>query len=196
VRKQRIGIFGGTFDPPHIGHLVIAERARVQLQLVRVIFVPAYRPPHKTRRSSTTPLDRLALTRLAVHGNPSFVVSDIEIKRQGVSYTIDTVKEFLRRLQHAELFLILGSDNLAELTTWKSYNELLQLVQFVVYPRPGASLKRPPQLRGARIHVLQGMQLDISSSTLRNLVQQRSSIRYLVPLKVEKYIADHKLYRH
>jgi nicotinate-nucleotide adenylyltransferase len=195
LTKQRIGIFGGTFDPPHVGHLIIAESARVQLKLDRVLFVPAYLPPHKRRRASAAPFDRLKMVRLAVRGNAGFVASGMELKRKGISYTIDTVEEVRRRNRGAELFLILGSDNLAEFHTWKSHRELLARTRLIVYSRGKDRMQRPSQLRKARIHFLRGMLLDISSSVIRQLVKTKSSIRYLVPDEVERYILSRKLYR-
>lgn len=195
LTPRRIGIFGGTFDPPHIGHLIIAERARVQLQLDRVFFVPAYLPPHKRGRASATPSDRLKMVQLAVRGNAGFAVSDVELKRKGISYTIDTVKEMRRNYPGAEIYLILGSDNLLDFHTWKSYRELLGLTRLIVYPRGQRRMQRPSQLRKARIHFLRGMLFDISSSAIRQLVRTKSSIRYLVSAEVERYIVSRKLYR-
>jgi nicotinate-nucleotide adenylyltransferase len=192
---QRIGIFGGTFDPPHIGHLIIAEHARVQFKLDRVVFIPAYRPPHKAGRASTAPQHRLNMVRQAIRGNPWFKVSDIELKRKGVSYTIDTVRAVHRRYPDASIFLILGSDNLSEFHTWKSYDELLALTRLLVYPRGHGRLRRPSRLRRARISFVRGMLLDISSSAIRQLIRSRHSIRYLVPADVERYIISRKLYR-
>lgn len=195
MTPRRIGIFGGTFDPPHIGHLIIAERARVQLQLDRVFFVPAYFRPHKRRRASATPFDRLKMVHLAVRGNAGFAVSDVELKRRGISYTIDTVQDMRRNYPGAEIFLILGSDNLIEFHTWKSYRKLLELTKLIVYPRGEHRMQRPSQLRKARMYLLRGMLFDISSSAIRQLVRTKSSIRYLVPAEVERYIVSRKLYR-
>lgn len=195
MTSQRIGIFGGTFDPPHIGHLIIAEQARTQLKLDRVLFIPAYRPPHKRGRASAAPLHRLKMVRLAVRGNNRFAVSDMELRRKGISYTIDTVQEIRRRNPEAKIFLILGSDNLVEFHTWKSYRELVALTNLVIYPRGQYRGQRPSRLRKARIHFLRGMLLDISSSALRQLVRTKNSIRYLVPAEVERYIVSRKLYR-
>jgi nicotinate-nucleotide adenylyltransferase len=192
---QRIGIFGGTFDPPHIGHLIIAEQARVQFKLDRVLFIPAYRPPHKRGRASTAPQHRLNMVRRAVRGSPWFRVSDIELKRKGVSYTIDTVRAVQRRYPGASIFLILGSDNLSEFHTWQSYRELLALTRLVVYVRGQHRVRRPSRLRRARISFVRGMLLDISSSAIRRLIRTKNSIRYLVPTEVEQYIISRKLYR-
>ncbi len=192
---QRIGIFGGTFDPPHIGHLIIAEHARVQFKLDRVVFIPAYRPPHKAGRASTAPQHRLNMVRRAIRGNPWFKVSDIELKRKGVSYTIDTIRAVHRRFPDASMFLILGSDNLSEFHTWKSYDELLALTRLLVYARGHGRLLRPSRLRRARISFVRGLLLDISSSAIRQLIRSRHSIRYLVPADVERYIISRKLYR-
>lgn len=195
MTPRRIGIFGGTFDPPHIGHLIIADQARAQLKLDRVLFVPAFIPPHKRRRASAKPADRLKMAKLAVRGNTAFAVSDLELRREGVSYTIDTVREIRQRFPSAAIFLIVGEDNWGEFPTWKSYQEILRLAKVVVYPRRHRRLKRLPQLPTARVHFLPGVLVEISSSEIRQLVRQKGSIRYLVPAEVERYIVTRKLYR-
>ena len=195
MKKKRIGIFGGTFDPPHVGHLVIAERARTQLRLDRVLFIPAFVPPHKRKNSFAKPPQRLQMMRLAARGNPAFQVSDIEVQRKGVSYTVDTVKEIRRRYPDAELFLIIGADNYAEFKSWKSYREILQLARLVIYARSQKRNERPSQHLKSKVRSLQGELLDISSSEIRTAVRQKQSIRYLVPALVERYIASKKLYR-
>ncbi|MCI0706471.1 MAG: nicotinate-nucleotide adenylyltransferase [Ignavibacteriae bacterium] len=191
-KVARIGLFGGTFDPPHIGHLIIAQQALAQLKLDRVIFVPASTPPHKRKKAFTKPVDRLKMVRLAVRGAGQFRVTDIEIRRKGVSYTVDTVKEIHRRNKKTELFLIIGSDNFAEFQSWKSYDEILKLAKLAVYARFDKEGKH--DLRKRQVHWLQGILLDISSSEIRNAVRRNQSVRHLLPAAVERYIESHKLY--
>ena len=141
-RMKRIGIFGGSFDPPHLGHLVIAALAVRTLKLDVVYLVPAYQPPHKAGRHASTARDRLAMTKLSVRGNSNLRVSDIEIKRRGVSYTIDTVRAFHRRFPSAELFLIIGSDSLRQFQSWKEPEGILALATLAVYRRPQGGHQR------------------------------------------------------
>jgi nicotinate (nicotinamide) nucleotide adenylyltransferase len=123
-KTERVGIFGGTFNPPHMGHLMIAERAREAAELKKIIFIPAFQPPHKIGREIISPKHRLEMTKLAVKGNRSFEVSDIEIRQAGISYTVQTLRALRTMLPVAELFLILGSDSLAEYHSWKEPGEM------------------------------------------------------------------------
>lgn len=193
-RHTRVALFGGSFDPPHIGHLIIAELARGQLLLDEVIFVPAFVPPHKMKDHASTALDRLRMTRLAVRGNPSFRVSDIEIRRKGVSYTVDTVTTFKRRHRSAKLYLIIGGDSLAQFWSWKAPDEILAEASLAVYARPGSKIKRGGH-PNARIHRVRGPLLQISSTEIRKRIAARKSVRYLVTEPVRFYITRHRLYR-
>jgi len=192
---KRIGIFGGSFDPPHIGHLIIAELAREQLLLDEVVFVPAFVPPHKMGRYASTALDRLRMTKLAARGNTSFHVSDTEIRRKGVSYTVDTVNAFKRRHRTAKLFLIVGGDSLSQFWSWKSPGDILSNASLAVYGRPGYENRKAGH-PAARIHHLQGPLLQISSTEIRRRIAGGKSIRYLVTEPIRSYIAKRKLYRH
>ena len=194
-RKQRIGIFGGSFDPPHIGHLAIAEQAREQMRLDAVYFVPAYIPPHKRKRSFARSDHRLTMTRLALRGNKFFKVSNVEIKRAGVSYTVDTVQQFRRRFPQAELFLLIGSDNLADFQKWKSYKSILTAATLLVYPRSGTASSKEASFSSRKVFFVKGEFLDISSSSIRIAASAKHSIRYLVPDAVRSYIIKKKLYR-
>jgi nicotinate-nucleotide adenylyltransferase len=188
----RIGIFGGTFDPPHRGHIAIAEQAKIQLGLDCVYFIPAYIPPHKRQHSSTTAQHRLIMMRLAVKGKKEFKVSTIELKRRGISYTVDTLKTFNRRFPKAELVLILGADNLIQFNSWKSPKTILQLASLAVYKRHGCSLS----LKEKTIDfiLLKGRMLRISSTEIRNKIEMGYSIRALVPHSIVLYIKQHSLY--
>lgn len=192
-KRGRIGIFGGTFDPPHIGHLIIAEAARDQLGLERVLFMPAARAPHK-RGARTAPANhRLAMVRAAVRGVPRFHASDFEIRKGGVSFTVDTVR-FLRSIfPSKEIWLLLGSDNLQDFSTWKSPKDLLSMCRIAVYERPGFPLHRRLVSRTGAV-VLEGGLLDLSATLVRRLHQRGRSISFIVPPAVEKYMVRRRLY--
>jgi len=190
--NMRIGILGGTFNPIHIGHLILAEESMEKLGLDKVVFVPSYIPPHKRREGIASADDRYVMVVLAVRQNPKFEVSRAEIDRAGKSYSVDTLKEFKKRYgKNAGLFFITGSDSLPELDSWKAIDEILKLSQFVVATRPGYALEKLPQ--GARIVSI--TPVDISSSQIRKRVRGNRSIRYLVPEEVRKYIVDKRLYK-
>lgn len=191
---RRVGLFGGSFDPPHLGHLALAEWAREALALDRVVFMPAGSPPHKTRRTLSPVRHRLAMIRLAVRGNPAFVVSALEARRSGPSYTVDTLR--LLKLAHpgARLYLLMGADSLAEFETWHEPAAIRTLATLVVATRPAA----PPgqAARGARgVRWLDNPPLGVSSSGIRARARRGLSLRYLVPEAVAGYVARHRLYR-
>jgi nicotinate-nucleotide adenylyltransferase len=205
---MNIGILGGTFDPVHIGHLVVAEEARVKLGLSEVLFVPAGKPWLKLDRDITPSVHRVEMVRRAIADNPYLKLSTLEVDRPGPSYTVDTLTALQKRLgKEARLFFILGRDMLAELPQWKEPKILAELCQLVVAPRlvlseaQGSSPIALKRLEKAMPDLLDKvMQLDmpvigISSSAIRQRVAQGLSIRYLVPPGVEKYIAEQKLYR-
>jgi nicotinate-nucleotide adenylyltransferase len=194
----RLGVFGGTFDPIHLGHLRAAENALESLELDRVAFIPAGTPPHRGDPSSSA-LDRFAMTALATAGHPCFAVSDVELRRDGPSYTVDTVAGLRRESPEADVFVIVGSDTFPEMATWKEHERLMALCTVAVVARPGearAAAEGPavggPAPRVARV---EGPGLDISASAIRGRVRQRKSIRYLVPDAVADYIAKRALYR-
>jgi nicotinate-nucleotide adenylyltransferase len=205
-RRLRLGVFGGTFDPPHVGHLMIAERARDQLRLDRVMFIPSGNPPHKRRRQLSPAPDRVAMTRLAVRGNPAFRVSTLEVARPGSSYTVDTLRTLRARNPGARLYLLIGEDSLNELHTWHEPESVHALATLVVAPRPGGAAPRPHRRdrqssagaairRGTRTVWLDGPRLELSSSGIRARVRAGRSIRHLVPEPVERYLAARELYR-
>lgn len=187
---KRIGILGGTFNPIHIGHLAIAQMAKEKAGLDKVIFVPAFIPPHKTVANLAAAKDRLVMVRLAIADNPSFEVSDYEIRKGGKSFSIETVRHFREVFRKkAKLYFIIGGDSLTMLPTWKQIDELLQLVTFIAVNRPGYQSSR-----GAMRHIAVESELNISSSDLRKRVIQGKTIKYLVPDKVIRYIGQHKIY--
>jgi len=190
---KRIGIFGGSFDPPHIGHLVIAELARRTLRLDFVYFVPAYKPPHKAGRHASTARDRLVMTTLSTKGSPGLRVSDAEIKRRGVSYTVDTVRAFRRRFPKAELFLIIGGDSMEQFHSWKQPDEIAGIAELAVYRRGNAGISGARQRRW-KIHRIKGPRMEIASSEIRQLLADGKSVDEMVRKNVLKYIKRRKLY--
>ncbi|MBM3247959.1 MAG: nicotinate-nucleotide adenylyltransferase [Candidatus Omnitrophica bacterium] len=190
---KRIGIFGGTFDPIHNGHIMIAEEVFKELNLDKIIFVPANIPPHKLHIKIANAQDRYNMTKLAVDYNDNFEVSDIELKRQGPSYSIDTINELKENIkQDAEFYFIIGSDSIPELRYWKDFNKLLKIVKFVVVNRPRHGFKGVPP--GALRIQLRGM--DISSSKIRNRIKEAESVDSLVPEEVKQYITKQGLYKN
>lgn len=195
----KIGIMGGTFDPIHYGHLIAAEEARQGFSLEKVIFVPAKIPPHKIGISMSDPEDRYLMVVLATLDNPFFEVSRVEIDREGVSYSIDTVREIRKNLKsESELFFITGIDIVSDLRSWKEPEELLNLCRFIAVSRAGYSTdllkkKLPPEFL-ARIDVLEIPSPPISSTEIRKRVREGKSVRYLVPPLVEAYIKERGLY--
>jgi len=202
ARTRRIGILGGTFDPPHVGHLWLAALAAESMSLERVLFMPASQPPHKRQRGMTGAADRLLMTRVAIEGDPAFELTAIEMERPGPSYTIDSVDE-LERLcgPDAQLFLIMAADSFAEIGTWREPHRLLERIEWVVGPRPGSPMPASAELaerfgpHAERIHLLSGPSLDVSSSEIRRRVAAGETIRYLVPRRVDELIAARGLYR-
>jgi nicotinate-nucleotide adenylyltransferase len=194
-----IGVLGGTFDPIHIGHLVVAEEARLKLGFREVLFVPAGQPWLKLDRNVTSVVHRVEMVRRAIADNPHFKLCTLEVKRPGPSYTVDTLTMLRKQLgSEASLFFIIGRDTLAELPLWKEPEKLIQLCRLVVAPRLGS--KDLKHLETAIPGLLeQVMQLDmpvigISSSGIRRRIAQGLTIRYLVPAEVEKYITEQKVY--
>ena len=199
---RRTALFGGTFNPVHAGHLVVAQDACEQFELDEVIFLPCARPPHKDALPLAEGRHRLAMIEGALEGDPRFSVSGMELERGGASYTVDTLDAMRRRRPDDRLFFIIGSDSLLELHTWRAPERLLELADFITVSRPGfrapseASLGLPPEAaRSLLQRVCRAHALDISSSDIRRRVAEGLSIRYLVPSFVEMYIAEHGLYR-
>jgi nicotinate-nucleotide adenylyltransferase len=197
----RIGVFGGTFNPPHLGHLICAQEAYLQLDLDRVIFIPTATPPHKSIDNDPGPGHRLELCRLAVGGDEErLAVSDLEVRRAGMSYTVDTLVELSSRSPDNELFLILGGDIAAGLPRWHEPERVLRLATPALAGRRGT----PPAAVQAALDSLAGGEraicfdmptVAISSTLIRERASEGQSIRYLVPDRVAGYIAEHNLYR-
>ncbi|MBD3399302.1 MAG: nicotinate (nicotinamide) nucleotide adenylyltransferase [Candidatus Coatesbacteria bacterium] len=184
-------IFGGTFDPIHYGHLLLAETARDQLELGRIIFVPAARGPHRDRSPRASAADRLAMLELALADNPAFALTELELRRGGLSYTIETVE----RLGLEQPWLLVGADNLVELEDWHRIGELVRLVRFAYVPRPGVTIDEGVLPPGTRTRALEMPPFGVSSTLLRKHVVAGRSLRYLTPDPVIGYIAESRLYR-
>ncbi|HQQ06656.1 MAG TPA: nicotinate-nucleotide adenylyltransferase [Candidatus Omnitrophota bacterium] len=188
---MRTGILGGTFNPVHIGHLILAEEIREKLRLDRVVFVPTYIPPHKASKNIAPAADRYAMIKAAIRANPCFDVSDVEIRRKGASYTIDTLRELKERYPRDEMYFITGSDLLNYLDKWKDLKHVIALVKFVVATRPGYPLEDIPSY----IKTVAIRAVDVSAYEIRQCVKKGLSFRYLVPDPVFAYINKRKLYR-
>lgn len=199
--RKRVGILGGTFDPIHVGHLMMAEAVRGEYRLDEILFIPAASPPHKEGQRITPAAHRYLMTVLATLSNPRFRVSDIEMKRPGPSYTIDTVYELRYQFPQTAFYFIIGTDVIAEIATWDRVEELLTLCPFIAASRPGEEpdlvrLRRELGALGeARIHPVTTPELEISSTDIRQRVRRGASIRYIVPDAVEQYIYKEGLYR-
>ncbi|NLY78029.1 MAG: nicotinate-nucleotide adenylyltransferase [Tissierellia bacterium] len=202
MSKNRIGIIGGTFDPIHNGHLLIAENSRKTFNLDKVIFMPAGIPPHKRDKDISSNLHRYNMTLLAINSNQYFLISDLELKKEGISFTIDTIKYLKSIYEDTDIYFILGSDSLFQIDKWKDYEELLTLCHFVVAKRPSYNnqelenkVDKLNSLYNSSIHIVEGPVLEVSSSDIRERVRRGDSISYLVPRSVEEYIYKHGLYR-
>lgn len=188
---MRIGILGGTFDPVHKGHIYLAKKACAKLRLDKIIFIPTYLSPHKKGIKVTSAKHRYNMLRLAIAGNKKFKISDMEIKRRGRSYSVETLRRLRKRYGHeARIFFITGSDSLNELDRWKDLVEILKLCRFVVVERPGfKAMKLPLGCMFLKIGAK-----DISATEVRPIVKQGGSLAQLVPGSVINYIRRNKLY--
>lgn len=193
---MKTGLFGGTFDPIHIGHLIIAETVRSDFVLDRVLFIPAQIPPNKVNRILSAAQIRLKMVELAIDGYSYFDVSDVEIQRGGVSYTVETVHWFKETEEWGkdELFLIVGSDSLLEMKSWKDPGGILQKIQTLVVGRPGFDIEKAEESFRRRVKRVYTPFINISSTEIRQRVRSGKSIHYWVPEKVEVYIRKKGLY--
>ena len=201
---RRIGILGGTFDPPHLGHLLIAETARVGLGLESVLFVPAGEPWLKSGQRITPAEHRLRMVQLAIADNPDFCVSDCEVRRRGASYTVDTLRELRGAYRpETELYFIVGSDVLDQFHRWKEPDCILELCRLAVIERPGGPAngigalaeRFPDGVASGAVVSVAGPRVDFSASELRRILAAGLSTRYQIPDTVAEYIAEHGLYR-
>jgi len=214
---MKIGLFGGTFDPIHWGHLRSAEEVRESFRLDRILFIPASIPPFKKKAGASAAADRLEMARLATAGNSGFAVSDAEIARRGKSYAIDTLRHFAGRLRRTDaLYFILGIDAFREIGSWKDFQELFFFSHFIATSRPqcrdllaledipvaarksfcyDSKAKSYRHRSGTRLYFIKLTDIAISASEIRSRVKAGKSIRYLVPSEVERYIKRRRLYR-
>ncbi|MBI2913068.1 MAG: nicotinate-nucleotide adenylyltransferase [Chloroflexi bacterium] len=197
---MRLGVLGGTFDPVHLGHLILGETAREQLRLERLLFVVARQPWRKAARAVAPAEHRLAMLRLAAAGNPWFEVSTMELERPGPTYTVDTLEGLRRENRGAELFFLVGSDALLDLPNWRQPERIVELATLALARRPGGGLERgdlSERLPGltSRVVEIDMPLIDISASAVRERVRKGLSIRYLAPEAVEAYIRELGLYR-
>lgn len=198
---MRLGIFGGTFDPVHFGHLLLAEQCREQCRLDQVWFVPAGTPPHK-KGAIAPAVARAEMLELAVAGHPQFSVNRMELSRSGANFTVDTLEQLRRERPDDELFFLIGADSLADLPQWREPRRIAELATLIVVNRGGTV---PPDLEGLRpqlgdaavdrIQIVPIPGMDLASRDIRRRVQSRQSIRYQTPRSVECYLAAHGLYR-
>lgn len=200
MKNERVAIFGGTFDPPHLGHFILAEQIKNKFNLEKIIFMPAGRPPHKKSSPISSALHRFKMLELEIVTNDNFELSDWELKQPGYSYTALTLKKFVPQLAAEEVFFIIGADSLADIFKWKKTEYLLTNGKFIVFNRPGYSLqdilqdkRYQPFLANILLH--QGINVEISSSFIRQELAAQRSIRYLTPAKIYRYIISNSLYR-
>ncbi len=200
ARAPRIALFGGSFNPIHVGHLIVAEEAADRFGLDRVIFVPAGEPPHKDSSGLAPAAARLEMVRRSVAGNARFDVSDLEIRRRGKSYTVDTLKHFRDRLpRNARLYLLIGEDSAADLPGWREPRRILKLARVLVAGRAGTSAgavrRLKPLLPPGRTPETLELRVDVSATEIRARIAKGRSVRYLVPDAARRVIERRKLYR-
>ena len=190
VSSERIGVLGGTFDPIHLGHLVVASEVCAVLELDRLILVPAHQQPFKDSTGHATPEQRLAMCRLAVEGDDRLEVSDVDIARGGLTYTVDTLADIAAAYPDAELFFIAGADAVSRLSEWREPERLMKLARFVGVARQGHAVPAlsPPHL------VVETLEVRVSSTEVRRRRRAGAPVRYLVPDAVAAYVALHALY--
>jgi len=203
MKKKRIGILGGTFNPPHKGHLAIAKKAKKLFKLHKIVFVPSGLPPHKTEKKLLDKEKRLKMVKTAIKGIPAFSVSRIELDRSGYSYAVDTFIELKKKFgKQAKLFYIMGLDSINDILNWRKPLELFRMCEFIVATRPGSKMrtfkrlaKFPPVERNIdKIHLFE-LKKDISSTDIRKRLKAGKPIKNMVPAGVSKYIKKEKLYK-
>ncbi|MCF6134929.1 nicotinate-nucleotide adenylyltransferase [Thermoactinomyces vulgaris] len=192
---MKVGIFGGTFDPIHFGHLLLAEQAREAAFLHEIWFIPAGEPPHKQGKPVTPAMERKKMVELAIEGHPQFKVNPIELMRSGPSYTVDTIMELKKQNPHVEFFLLVGADMVKNLPKWYKIKEIIQNVQVIGLGRPGFDHDALPEYIEERLMwIPDAVETNISSSIIRERLMLNRSVRYLVPDSVYKYIKEQGLY--
>lgn len=200
MKKKKLVILGGTFDPVHNGHIYSAQAVYEQLQPEKILFIPAFIAPHKVGQDCAPAADRYAMTVLATEAYPYFEVSDMELRRSGISYTLDTVRELGRLYPEHELYFLIGADTIPQLQTWHKIDELLQLVIFVAAKRPGYKqvLDRAcvnlGDIAREKILLVDTPEYEVSSTEIRQKIKAGEKLQGLVPARVEEYIREHQLY--
>ncbi len=197
---SRVGILGGSFDPPHLGHLILAEYALDELKLDRILFAPAGDPPHKQHEAKTSVAHRLVMLECALNGHPQFSISRVDVDRPGPHYTVDMLRLLSQQFPGASLFFIMGGDSFRDLLKWHQPAQVVAQCQLAVMRRPGDGIDihmHDTALPGlsARVRLLDTPLIEISSTLVMERVRQGRSVRYLVPDAVRAYIDDHQLYR-
>ncbi|MDQ3606775.1 MAG: nicotinate-nucleotide adenylyltransferase [Gemmatimonadota bacterium] len=188
---RSIGVFGGTFDPPHLGHLIVAADVCVALELDRLLFIPAAVPPHKLAQVEATAEQRLEMVRAAVRGDARFEVDDLELRRPGPSFTVDTLHTLRTRFPESRLYFLIGADALREIHSWREPEEVARLAQLIVFARDG---QQAPTMHGISAQPVPVTRVDISASEIRRRVRTGIPIRYLVPDAVREIIERENLY--
>ena len=191
IRRPKIGLFGGLFDPPHIAHCIIAQWVMEEFNLNKIIFVPAAHPPHKLKYSLYN--SRYKMTALSIKNNKRFLISDIEKKIPGKTYTIEVIQKLKKRIK-GELYLIIGSDQLREIETWKNPDQLFSECKTIVIPRPNYKINKTSRFY-KKILISHSPLIDISSTMIRKRIKKNLDVQYLVPQAVYKYIAAKGLYK-
>jgi len=202
LKRSRIGIMGGTFDPIHNGHLLMAEYSRIQFNLDKVLFIPTGIPPHKEHNKILPNRYRYDMVLLAINSNENFFLSTMEMDREKTTYTIDTINILKSMYKDVDFYFIMGSDSFLQIHKWKNYKELLGMCNFIVAKRPGYNnsninslIENLSSTCNSSIFTLDASLLEISSSEIRSRISKNLPISYLVPESVEKYIYKNKLYR-
>lgn len=193
---MEVGIFGGSFNPPHVAHLIVADLVRDQFGLGSIWWMPSAQPPHKAPEGLAAARHRLAMTRLAVEDNPAFCVSDAEIRRGGTSYTVDTIRALQEAHPETAFALVIGSDSLHSFDQWHRPDEIAERVPLIVYRRPGAgsSSAAAAERFAHRVHYADAPLLEISGTAIRARRRRGRSVRYLTPPAVAAYMEEHGLY--
>ncbi|OGS27325.1 MAG: nicotinate (nicotinamide) nucleotide adenylyltransferase [Elusimicrobia bacterium RIFOXYB2_FULL_48_7] len=192
---MKIGLFGGTFNPIHHGHLIIAESARSYFRLDQVFFVPSGKPPHKPGIPIASKEHRLRMVKMAIKDNPYFSASDYELKKTGMTYTFDTIQHFKNTKPGDELYFIMGLELLLEINSWKKGDNILDECKFLVGLKPNFSTSHIPDKIKNKVKFFHIPFIDVSSTLLRGYLSRNVSLRYLTPENVRKYISKNRLYR-
>jgi nicotinate-nucleotide adenylyltransferase len=195
-KQKRIIIFGGTFDPIHLGHLILAQEAQNFFSAAKVFFVPCYQSPHKLSQKPVHYKHRIKMLSLAIKNNPKFVISDYEIKQKGISYAYKTIEYFKKKYPKYKIYFLMGLDSFLEFKLWKNWEKILKMSTIIVGSRMVKNIKKYDDLlKNKKVVLLPSLNIEISANDIRTRVQENKSIKYLVPPEVEKYIINHKLYQ-